>query len=83
MAALKFNFISNNAKGLKLIKKKIKLFEYCKSKLLPSGLLFAQETCLTKQIEQKWKDELNGLIFFSHGRSSSRGVFIFFLVVNQ
>ena len=64
MIPISFNFILNNVKGLKLTKKRIKLFEYFKSKLAPSGVLFAQETHSTKEIEKKWKDELNGQIFF-------------------
>ena len=79
MPANIFNFISNNVKGLKSTKKQIKLFEYFKSKLAPSSVLFAQETHSTKEIEQKWKDELNGQIFFSHGKSNSCGIFIAFL----
>ena len=76
MAAINFNFISNNVKGLKLTKKRIKLFEYFKSKLAASGVLFAQETHSVREIEQKWKDELNGQIFSLNGKSSSCGVFI-------
>ena len=78
MPEINFNFISNNVKGLKSTKKGIKLFEYFKSKLAPSGVLFPQETHSTKEIEQKWKNELNGQIFFSHGKSNSCGVFIAF-----
>ena len=51
MSAINFNFVSNNVKGLKSTKKRLKLFEYCKSKLAPSGVLFAQETHSTKEIE--------------------------------
>ena len=64
MSAINFNFISNNVKGLRSTKKRIKLIEYFKSKFAPSGVLFAQETHYTKEIEQKWKDELNGQTFF-------------------
>ena len=78
MLANNFNFTSNNVKGLKLTKKRIKLFEYFKSKLAPNGILFAREIHSTKEIEQKWKDELNGQTFFSHGKSNSCGVFIAF-----
>ena len=68
MSAINFNFISNNVKGLKSTKKRIKLFEYFKSKLAPSGVLFAQETHSIMEIEKKkWKDELNGQIFFHMG----------------
>ena len=78
MSAINFNFISNNVKGLRSTKKWIKLIEYFKSKFAPSDVLFAQETHYTKEIEQKWKDELNGQTFFSHGKSNSCGVFIAF-----
>ena len=57
MLGINPNFTSNNVKGFKLTKKGIKLFEYFKPKLAPSGALFAQETHSTKEIEQKWKDE--------------------------
>ena len=83
MPAISFNFISNNVKGLKSTKKRIKLFEYFKSKLAPSGVLFAQETHSTKEIEQKWKDELNGQIFSSHGKSNSCDIFIAFLGIKS
>ena len=36
------------------------------------------ETHSTKEIKQKWKNELNGQIFFSHGKSNSCGLFIAF-----
>ena len=39
MAAINFNFISNNVKGLKLTEKRIELFEYFKSKLAPGDVL--------------------------------------------
>ena len=83
MPAINFNFISNNLKGLKLTKKRIKLFEYFILKLAPSGVLFAQETHPAKEIEQKSKDELNGQIFLLHGKSNSCGAFIAILAVNQ
>ena len=56
MGAINFNFISNSVKRLTLTKKRIKLFEYFKSKPAPRGVLFAQETHSTKEIEQKWKE---------------------------
>ena len=59
-----------------IILKDFKFFEYFKSKLAASGVLFAQETLLTKEIEQTWKDELNEQIIFSHGKFSPCGVFI-------
>ena len=83
MAAINFKFISNNVKSLKLTEKRVNLFEYFKSKLAPSGVLFAEETHSAKETEQKWNAELNGQIFFSHGKSNSCGLCIAFLAVNQ
>ena len=39
--------------GLKLTKNRIKLFEYFKSKLVLSGVCFAQEAYSTKEIGEK------------------------------
>ena len=64
MPAINFAFLTNNVRGLKLTKKRIKSLEYFKSKLAFSSVLFAQDTRSTKEIKQKWKDELNGQIFF-------------------
>ena len=64
MPAINFAFLTNNDRGLKLTKKRIKSLEYFKSKLAFSSVLFAQDTHSTKEIKQKWKDELNGQIFF-------------------
>ena len=79
MPAINFNFTSTNVKGLKLTKKRIKLFEYFKPKLAPSNVLLAQETHSIKEIGQNWKDKLNEQILFSHGKFNSCGVFIAFL----
>ena len=62
MPAINFNFTSNNVKGLKITKKRIKSFEYFKSKLALSVTLFGRESKLGKQNR---KDELNGQIFFT------------------
>ena len=63
MPASNFNLISNNVKGLNLTKKQIELFDNFKSKTASSGVLFAPKTHSIIEIEQKWKDELNGQTF--------------------
>ena len=56
-------------------KKRLKQFQYFKSKLKPSGLLFLQETQSTTDCEKKsGKDEFGGDLHFSHGSSNSCGV---------
>ena len=75
---INFNFLLSNVKGLQSSKKRLKQFEYFKSKLKPNGLLFLQETHSTIACEKKWKDEFGGDLHFSHGSSNSCGVLIAF-----
>ena len=79
MHMIDFNFISNNVKGLQSSIKRIKIFEYLKEKIVPNGLLFLQESHSTINDEIKWKDEFNGKLYFSHGKSNSCGVLIGFI----
>ena len=54
--------------------KRIKIFEYLKNNVIPSGLIFFQETHSTYKDEKKWADEFGNQLFFSHGTSNSCGV---------
>ena len=71
-------FISNNVKGIQNSAKRIKLFKYLKSYVTGNGFIFVQETrsCINDEI--KWRDEFNGELFFSHGKTNSCGVDIGF-----
>ena len=71
-----YNFISNNIKGIKETKKRLKLFEYLKNNINDNGFIFLQETHSLSNDELKWKDEFGGPLFFSHGKSNSCGVAI-------
>ena len=42
--------------------------------------MFLQETYSTVNDEIKWKDDFKGEVFYSHGKSNSRGVLICFIV---
>ena len=70
----KLHFISNNVKGLQNSLKRIKIFEYLKNNLGSNGFLLLQETHSSLADEKKWADDLNGPIFFSHGKTNSCGV---------
>ena len=59
-----YNFISNNAKGIKASEKQLKLFEYLKNNINNNGFIFLQETHSLSNDELKWKDEFGGLFFF-------------------
>ena len=74
----KITFISNNVKGIQNSAKRIKLFKYLKSYVTGNGFIFVQEThsCINDEI--KWRDEFNGELFFSHGKTNSCGVAIGF-----
>ena len=78
MDAVNFNFLCNNVKGLQTSKKRLKLFSYFKNKIFLNGIIFLQETHSTKENEIKWKDEFDGDLYFSHGKSNSCGVLIGF-----
>ena len=77
--ANKINFISNNVKGFQSTNKRLKLIKYFKDKIVPNGFLFLQETHSTVNDEIKWKDDFKGKVFYSHGKSNSCGVLIFFI----
>ena len=70
-----FDLTTQNAKGLRDKIKRKTVFEHFK-KL--GGIIFVQETHGTTSIENQWKSEWGGDIFFSHGASNSRGVMILF-----
>ena len=63
---------------MQLPKKRLQMFEYFKTKIDPKDILFLQETHSSIEIEQKWNDEFNGQLFFSHGKTNSCGVVIAF-----
>ena len=69
-----FNLITQNVRGLREKKKRIKVFEYLKNK--KAGIALVQEAHCTKEIETLWKNEWGGDIVFSHGTSKSTGVMI-------
>ena len=82
-------FISNNVKGMQKPEKRIKIFEYLKNSISPNGLIFPQETHTSVYDEKRWSVELNGSLYFSHGKTNSGGVAIgyvgskFFVLTNQ
>ena len=69
-------FISNNVKGIQKSDKRIKIFEYLKNSISPSGFICLQETHSSVDYEKRWCDELNGSLYFSHGKTNSCGVAI-------
>ena len=58
------SFITNNVKGIQSSKKKLKLIKYFKEKVVPTRVLFLQEAHSSSKVEQKWKEDFKGHVFF-------------------
>ena len=71
---ISLSFITNNVKGIQSYKKRLKLIQYFKKKVGSTGVLSLQETPSGSKVEQKWKVNFKGHIFFSHGKTNSCGV---------
>ena len=70
------SFITNNVKGIQSSKKRLKLMQYFKDKIRPTGVLFLQETHSESKVEQKWKVDFKGPVSFSHRKSNSCSILI-------
>ena len=68
---ISLSFITNNVKGIQSYKKRLKLIQYFKEKIGSTGVLFLQETHSSSKVEQKWKEDFKGHVFFSHGKANS------------
>ena len=58
------NFITNNVKGMQLSKKRLKLMQYFKDNIGSTGVLFLLENYSDSKVEQKWKEDFKGQVFF-------------------
>ena len=71
---VKFKIVSLNARGLRsLTKRKAILMWLRKQK---ADIAFLQETYSTKEVENIWRSQWNGSLFFSHGTEHARGVLV-------
>ena len=70
------SFITNNVKRIQSLKKRLKLIEYFKSKIMTHRILFLQETDSSSEDEQKWQGNFSSNTFFSHGKANSCGFLI-------
>ena len=73
------SFVSSNVKGLQVISKRIKIFEYLKNYVTSNGVIFLQETHSPVKDEKLWNDEFEGQLFFSHSKTNSCGAAIGFV----
>ena len=66
--------LSLNVRGIRDRAKRKNVFEWCKSK--GSNIVLLQETYSTIEVENMWKSDWDGPMFFSHGSNHSRGVLV-------
>lgn len=71
---LAFKLLSLNARGIRSFEKRKAVFGWLLKQ--KADLFFLQETYSTKNVENVWKKQWKGEIFFSHGSQHSRGVLI-------
>ena len=69
-------FISNNVKGIQKSEKIIKIFQYLKNNISPNRFIFLQETHSSVDDKKKWCYELDGNLYFFHGKTNSYGIAI-------
>ena len=72
-------FISNDVKAIQKSEKRIKILEYLKNSISPNGFIFLQELRSSVYDEKRWCNELNGNIYFSHGKTNSCSVAIWYV----
>ena len=58
------SFITNNVKGMQSSKKRLKLVQYFIDKMGSNDVLFLQETYSDSKVQQKWKENFKGPVFF-------------------
>ena len=68
--------MSLNVRGIRSFDKIKALFHWLSKE--KSNIIFLQETYSTPEVENIWKSQWRGDIFFSHGSEHSRGVMILF-----
>ena len=70
------NFLSNDVNGLKLSKKRIKMFEYFREEISKNGIISLQETHSSEDTFNNCRNDFKKEVFFSNGSTSSCGVMI-------
>ena len=71
---LKFKTLSLNVRGIRSFEKRKSIFNWLYKQ--NSDICFLQETYSTEEIENQWKKQWSGDIYFAHGSNHSRGVAI-------
>ena len=72
--SVNFKMLSLNARGLRSLEKRKSLLIWLQKQ--NADIIFLQETYSTKDIENVWKCQWKGPIYFAHGSNRSCGVLI-------
>ena len=65
------NLVSVNVRGIRSLKKRRSIFAWLVKQ--EADICFLQETYSIKELENIWKMQWKGHMFFSHGSEHSRG----------
>ena len=71
---INFNLLSLNARGLRTFDRRKAFFNWLAKS--SADICFLQETYSTSEVENIWKKQWKGDMFFSHGTGHSKGVLI-------
>ena len=74
---MNFSLISYNTRGLRDTNKRIKIFDFLKSKQ-QQGIIMLQETHSVAEDLERWQNELEYKTFLNSGESNARGCLISF-----
>ena len=69
-----FNLLSLNVRGIRTFEKRKAVFSWLVNS--DADIIFLQETYNTRDIENIWRKQWKGEMFFSHGSNHSRGVLV-------
>ena len=72
--SIAFKLVSLNARGIRTFEKRKAIFAWLMKQ--QADICFLQETYSTIEIENSWKMQWKGNMFFSHGSQHGRGVLI-------
>ena len=73
-ATLDFKMLSLNARGIRSPEKRQALLIWLQKQKV--DFIFLQETYRTKEVENNWKCQWKGPMFFAHGSNHSCGVLV-------
>ena len=71
---INFRTLSLNARGIRTLEQRKALFHWLKKE--KADVIFLQETYSTVDVENTWKSQWKGDLFFAHGSKHSKGVLI-------